>query len=211
MQSVLQRPFWPPCCAGQSVTQGRRLGRRHVAHHRHATQQHRRGCQTHCRSVLGCWHASQPQAPQQANGKACIRRGQKSNGSKARSREKCSAVPRTVAKSKSGQTLKVSVERKPPFTMVCVEFNQCKKGQGCQSTSALTLPSRGRFPAYGLQAPLMSNVRAQQPAHARTSLRAWPQPAPKSSSGLVLRRAALQRPLSRTASGGHRQRHDLSR
>jgi hypothetical protein len=25
---------------------------------------------------------------------------------------------------------------------------------------ALTLPSRGRFPAYGLQAPLMSNVRA---------------------------------------------------
>jgi hypothetical protein len=25
----------------------------------------------------------------------------------------------------------------------------------------LTLPSRGRFPAYGLQAPLMSNVRRQ--------------------------------------------------
>ena len=162
MQSVLQRPFGPPCCAGQSVTQGRRLGRRHVAHHRHATQQHRRGCQTHCRSVLGCWHASQPQTPQQANGKACIRRGQKSSGSKARSREKCSAVPRTVAKSKSGQTLKVSVERKPLFTMVCVEFNQCKKGQGCQSTSALTLPSRGRFPAYGLQAPLMSNVRRHE-------------------------------------------------
>ena len=27
------------------------------------------------------------------------------------------------------------------------------------STSALTLPSRGRLPAYGLQLPLMSNVR----------------------------------------------------
>ena len=27
------------------------------------------------------------------------------------------------------------------------------------TTSRLTLPSRGRFPAYGLQAPLMSNVR----------------------------------------------------
>ena len=30
------------------------------------------------------------------------------------------------------------------------------------ATSRLTLPSRGRFPAYGLQAPLMSNVRAHK-------------------------------------------------
>jgi len=33
----------------------------------------------------------------------------------------------------------------------------------------LTLPSRGRFPAYGLQAPLMSNVRRHQiPCNAKT-------------------------------------------
>jgi hypothetical protein len=28
-----------------------------------------------------------------------------------------------------------------------------------RTTRGLTLPSRGRFPAYGLQSPLMSNVR----------------------------------------------------
>ena len=34
----------------------------------------------------------------------------------------------------------------------------------------LTLPSRGRFPAYGLQAPLMSNVRRHMPRSRRNVL-----------------------------------------
>ena len=36
-QLVLQGPFGPPCCAGQSVTQSRRLGRRHLELRSHAT------------------------------------------------------------------------------------------------------------------------------------------------------------------------------
>ena len=44
--------------------------------------------------------------------------------------------------------------------VLCVRLGRLQgKQHSLYSCSRLTLPSRGRFPAYGLQAPLMSNVR----------------------------------------------------
>ena len=118
-------------------------------------------------TVAQFW-AGRSQTPREChcelNGTACTPGSQRNGGAKARSEAQCGAFPRTVAMFKLGQALKASIKCKPSFTTLCAKFNQCQRGQSCQSTSALTLPSRGRVPAYGLHTPLMSNVGPRRAA-----------------------------------------------